>query len=433
MQPTLRQASPAVHRPRHSQPRRLASAELAGLVQPGDQIFVPGSSGAPQDFMRELARDPESTPGVRLLTSYVPGINQLALDGLHPTAQVSGLFMQSSLTSAQRQGRFRALPMSYAGFVRHLSEQVDLDLTVVQVSAPDAQGFCSLGPAVEFVPVALKKTRRLLGLINRQTPAIPGAVKIAWQRFDYVCEVDTPLPTYAAPPDATTEAIARHIASLVEDGCTLQVGLGKVPAALMRQLEDRRGLRLHSGMLSDGFFDLAQAGALDMDYLHSTCVLVGSQAFYQQMRTFSPLRVVGCDITHDPAVLSAIPRLIAVNSALEVDLFGQCNLEHNHGQAISGCGGAPDFARAGRLSPGGYSIVALPASHKHGSRLLAQLSAQSVTTLTRSDVDYVVTEHGCARLHGASVHERAQALIQIADPEYRAELQSAWTQMAARL
>jgi len=418
---------------RTTSPGRLPPGALPGLVRPGQLVYVPGSSGAPLAFMSELLRDAALTQRARLLTTYVPGINPLDLSGLHATGECTGPFMHASVSQAQRDHRYRVLPTSYSGFVRHLQEDADIDLAVVQVSAPDGAGLCSLGPAVEFMPTVLRRCRRRLGLINASTPRIPGAASVRYDAFDFVCEVDTPLPVYSAPPDAGTESIARHIASLVDDGSALQVGLGKVPAALTSLLRDRRNLRLHSGMLSDGLLDLAAAGALDMSFLHTTCVLVGSTEFYERLRHFVPLRVVGCELTHDPRTLIGLERFVAVNSALEVDLFGQCNLEHSHGAAVSGAGGAPDFARAARLSPRGRSIVALHARHKAGSRIVPRLSDGAIASLSRHDVDCVVTEFGTARLHGASVHERAEALIEIAAPEFRPELRQAWRDIAARL
>ena len=225
--------------------------------------LVNGASETRQESGRPATADLELlaaryavTRDARLLTTYVPGINALELDRLHPSGQVTGLLMQPSLAAAQRGGRFRALPMSYAGFVKHISENVDIDLAVIQLSAPDEHGMCSLGPAVEFMPAVLRKSRRRLGLINRQTPRVRGSVTVPFDSLDYVCEVDTPLPVYHAPADAGTEAIARHIAPLVEDGVVLQAGLGKVPTALMQLLRDRRGLKLHSGMLSDGMMHI---------------------------------------------------------------------------------------------------------------------------------------------------------------------------------
>jgi acyl-CoA hydrolase len=190
---------------------------------------------------------------------------------------------------------------------------------------------------------------------------------------------------------------------------------------------------MHSGMLSDGFLDLAASGALDMDFPHTTCVLVGSRHFYVRAAEFMPLHIRGCEITHDVASLVRKERLVAVNSALEVDLFGQCNLEHANGSAVSGIGGAADFARAARISSGGRSIIALNARHRNGSRIVPTLGSPSVKSLSRIDVDYVVTEFGIAHLAPESVHERAQSLIEVAAPEFRSDLRDRWRELAARL
>ncbi|MES2360680.1 MAG: acetyl-CoA hydrolase/transferase C-terminal domain-containing protein [Pseudomonadota bacterium] len=418
-----------------ARPRQVSTEALSSLVRPGELVYVPGASGAPQAFMSSLLANTGHQKNLRLLTSYVPGINTIDMSTMDASACVTGLFMHAGLQAAQRSGRYRCLPLSYAGFVRHVLDRVDPDLAVVQLAPPDAEGNCSLGPAVEFMPTILKKTSRVLGLINHQTPRIRGAASIPYARLDHVCEVDTPLPIYDTQSSPVTEAIARHIAPLVPDGSSLQIGLGKVPMALSRLLCDRRMLRLHSGMLSDGLLDLANAGALDPDFLHTTCAIVGSTALYRQMADFTQVRVLGCEFTHDPRVLLELDNFVSVNSALEVDLFGQCNLEHADGHAISGAGGAPDFARAARLSSGGRSIVALNATHHggKGTRIVPCLGERAITSISRIDVDHVVTEYGVASLCGASVHERAHAIIAVAAPEFREDLARAWSAIAARL
>ncbi|MES2415546.1 MAG: acetyl-CoA hydrolase/transferase C-terminal domain-containing protein [Pseudomonadota bacterium] len=416
-------------------PKAVTREALSSLVSPGGLVYVPGASGAPLSFVSSLLNHPEHQKDLKLLTSYVPGINTLNMQSIDPGAIVTGLFMHAGLQQAQRTGRYRCLPLSYAGFVRHVLDHVETDLAVIQLAPPDAEGNCSLGPAVEFMPSILKNARRVLGLINHHTPRIPGAVSIPYSKLDYACEVDDALPTYNTDSNAVTEAIARHIAPLVPDGSVLQIGLGKVPMALSRLLCDRRMLRLHSGMLSDGLLDLARAGALDPDFAHTTCALVGSAQLYKDIAGFEQLRVLGCEFTHNPRVLLELDSFVSVNSGLEVDLFGQCNLEHADGHAISGAGGAPDFARAARLSAGGRSVVALNATHHagKGSRIVPCLDANAITTISRIDVDHVVTEYGVANLAGASVHERAQAIIGIAAPAFREELSRSWASIADRL
>lgn len=416
--------------------RHLPADQLADLLTPGQSVYIPGGIAVPLTFLADLQSRPERSRDLRILTSIAPGIDTpLEVERLHPSAIVSGLFMQPSLGNAQRQGRYRLLPMSYGGFVRHLLDTMDFDLTVLQVTPPDEKGYCSLGPSVEFLPLAVGKSQRLLALINPSLPRIPGAVSLPYERFDHLCEIDSPLPEYRTDIDEPTLAIALHIASLIADGSTLQMGLGKVPTALADALRNHRGLRLFSGMLSDGLRDLAEAGALDLDFAHTGCVVAGSRDLYSWSSEFEPLRVLGCEVTHDASTLASLKRFTAVNSALEVDLFGQCNLEHAEGRAVSGAGGAPDFARAARLAPEGRSIIALNATYKRGSvsRIVPCLNSSSISSLSRIDVDQVVTEFGIADLRGASVHERAQALIGVAAPEFRPSLQTAWENIARDL
>lgn len=425
-------------RPRNTS-RRLSTGALASVVKPGDLVYLPGGVTTPLAFVEDLQADPERSRGLRILTSIAPGVaNPLDFDRLDNTAVVTGLFMQPGLAQAQRVGRYRALPVSYSGFVRHLRDQETIDLAVVQTSPPDARGLCSLGPSVEFMPLVLRKARRVLALINPDIPRFANSVDIPFARFDHTCEVAGPPPVYRTNDDAPTRAIAAHIASLVKDGDALQMGLGKVPTALAGALRNHRKLRLFSGMLSDGLMDLADAGALDLDFMHTCCVAAGTEALYGRASAFERLRIAGCEITHDARTLAGIDGFVAVNSALEVDLFGQCNLEHAEGRAISGAGGAPDYARAARSSRGGCSIVALNAgyvSRGRGlvSRIVPRLPDPGIASLSRVDVDCIITEFGVADLRGASVHERAEAIISVAPPECRDELQRAWASIAARI
>ncbi len=408
---------------------------LADAIRPGETLFVPGSAGEPTALLAALAARPERTRGLRVLSTAVPGINPPPTAGLAADAVVTGLFMQPALREAQRDGRFRLLPLSYGGFVRHLREAPAPDTCVVQVSPPDARGRCSLGAAVEFTPLAQARARRTLALLNARMPVIPGAASLPLSAFDLYCEVDTPLPTYdVGVPDAAARAIAGHVAALVEDGATLQAGLGRVPEALYALLHDRRRLRLHSGMLGDGALALHHAGALDPDARHASCVWVGSAALYRALHGLEGFDVLGCEHTHDVARMARLDRLVAVNSALSVDLLGQADLEHAGARAVSGVGGAPDFAQGARLSRGGISVVALPASFgtPPRSRIVPRLNEGTVS-LPRHMVDVVVTEHGTADLRGRTVPERARALIAVAAPTLREELERAWGEMRRQL
>ena len=301
---------------------------------------------------------------MRITTSAVPGINAVPVDTLDPSAIVTGLFMQPGLRVAQREGRFCHLPLAFSGFVDVLRHRAAFDTCVVHVAPPDAEGRCSLGAAVEFTPLALAKSRRAFAVVNPNVPAVPGALSVPLDAFELVTESDDPLAVYdVGAPSRSAEAIAALTARFVEDGSTLQAGLGKVPEQLLAILHDRRGLRLQSGMLSDGALALSDAGALDPDFRHMSCVWVGSRDLYASLAGRSGFAVLSCEVTHDVRLLAESERFVSVNSALSVDLFGQANLEHAEGRAVSGVGGAADFAAAARLSRGGGSLQAQPAAH----------------------------------------------------------------------
>ena len=412
-------------------PRIVSVDAMADTFRPGECLYLPGSAGEPTALIATLVDQPARSRGMRIVSSAVPGINPLPIDALDPTAEVTGLFMQPGLRRAQREGRFHNLPLSFAGFVEHVQNRLVIDTCVVHVAPPDKAGRCSLGAAVEFTALVAARASRVVALLNPNIPSIPGADTLPYAAFDCVAEVETALPTYApGKPSAAATIIAGHIAGLVEDGCALQAGLGKVPEALFALLHDRRNLGLQSGMLGDGALGLAAAGALDPTFAHGSCVWVGSAALYRDLAHVEGFAVRGCDVTHDICRLARADRFVAVNSALSVDLFGQANLEYAGTRVVSGVGGAPDFAQAARLSRGGVSIVALPASYgtPTASRIVPRLTAGTVA-LTRQMVDVVVTEHGIADLRGRTVAARAAALIAIAAPSFQPGLETAWAEM----
>ena len=399
--------------------------------QAGEHVYVPGASGEPTALVAQLF----GTDGLSITTSFVPGLNPLRSESIAPGTTVTGLFMQPSLAEAQRSGTFRHIPLSYAAMLKAIEDGPLFDACILQVSPPDASGRCSMGPAAEFAPAVIAKSRRLIGVINPNVPALCHSPWVDRGQFAETIESDTPLVTYdVGEIDPAAASIARHIAALIPDRATIQVGLGKVPHALMQALHGHRSLKIHSGMVSDGLIGMVEAGALDNGFQHSTTAVLGSHLLYDWIAGRQDIHVRGVAEIHTPAILAGLARFVAVNSALEIDLLGQCNLEHANGRAVSGGGGASDFARGARLARGGFSIVALPATFgTNGSRIVARLSDGAVTSLARNDVDIVVTEEGVADLRGKSVHERAEALILIASPAAQPKLEEEWKQIAARL
>jgi acyl-CoA hydrolase len=330
------------------------------------------------------------------------------------------------------EGQVRFVPFQYRRLWDHLAA-LEVDLALLRVTPPDRHGRYGLGPGVDFVPAVVPRARRVVVQIDPALPRVPGAPWVASSEIDAALEAATPTTIAENRGDQTTRRIAAHVATLIEDGDCLQTGVGALPDAVLGALRDRRGLGCHSGMIGDGVLELVERGALDGSRKSVdrgrvvSGFLLGGQRLYDWAARAPELVLRPVSYTHDAAVLAGIERLVAVNSAIEVDLAGQVNGEVVGGRQVSGTGGSVDFFRGAALSPGGRSIVALPATAAGGSvsRIVARLGEGAVATATRTDVDAVVTEHGVAWLRGASVEERAERLISIADPDHRRSLEQA--------
>jgi acetyl-CoA hydrolase len=272
-------------------------------------------------------------------------------------------------------------------------------------------------------------------------PRPPSSFAIPYRRFDHVVATGRPLLGLpAAAANSETLQIARHVAGLIADGDTIQIGIGKLPAALLAALGSHRDLGLHGGLVADQVADLHQAGVLtgarkSQDRGRMICTAaIGSERVYRWAGECPELEFAPVSYTHDPRVLAGLDSFVAINSVLAVDLSGQANAETLHGRQVSGTGGLLDFVRGAHLSAGGRSILALPASAAGGtvSRIVAHLGADDVVSCPRADADIVVTEHGVAQLRGSSLAERARALIAIAAPAFRETLARQWTEARQR-
>lgn len=360
-------------------------------------------------------------PAVDLTTSFVPGINAM------PSALPDGMRITNPFPVATN-APVTVFAQTYSAYGKWLAQQ-SFDLSVLHVAPPVDGHFASLGSAVEFSLIAAQRSKRVVAVINENIPHLAHAAGIHLDRLDGVFELTSDLASYdVGAPSPVANTVARNVANLIEDGATLQVGLGKIPDALFGLLHDRRGLKLWSGMLSDGLRPLFDAGALDPDFLHTSCVQVGTKAHYDWLNGQTAFAVLGCDITHNAARLRSMSGLIAVNSAIEVDLLGRANLEFIADRRISSIGGAPDFAHAAALDPTGLSIVAIQASTPKGaSRIVPRLSHPA--SLNADMIDIVATEYGTADLRGLDGDLRAEALIAIADPAHANALHDAWRRL----
>jgi acyl-CoA hydrolase len=404
-------------------------ARLMDSFHDGEVVYLAGSAGESTELSRLLTDPSVTVANAKFVTSFIPGINTTCLAKPHHGSRMAVFFMQRSLTAAFAEGRIDFRSFSYFGIHRYLTDSAtSIDTAVIQVSPPDSHGRCSLGPAVEFMPSIIARAPRLIGIVNPNVPALPGAASIPLDAFAVTAHSAAPLATYdvGAPSKSAAQVVA-HLARLIPNGATLQVGLGKIPSQLMDALVRHRDLALHTGMVSDATLNLAAAGALRSEDPIVTAVAVGSAAFYGQLASVRGLKLAEVGFTHAPQTLSQVSRLHAVNSALEIDLLGQVNAETVRGQYVSGPGGLPDFAHAAHRHADGMSIIALNATDGSAatSRIVPHFAAGTPVTVPQHDVDAVVTEYGVAMLRGQPMDERARRLCAVAHPTHRPGLERA--------
>lgn len=411
-------------------------AHLTDGFAPGMRVFTPTLSNESALLSQELRDDPERARGVDFCGIQFPGIDTFDYLALHPEARQTTCFMGPSVRTAMDQGRASLLPLDYQGMVRVLQVPPGVDVAVAQLSAPDAGGWCSPGMACDFLPLVWRQARRRVAHINPLLPRLPSSFRVHVSELDIRAESECPLLDFHDPQAGDTERrVGAHVANLVRDGDTLQFGIGSVPLALAGALTAHRRLRFHGGLVSSALQTLWEAGAMDVDARITTGVVLGDARFRDFVARLPQLWLAPVTETHHLPTLAAIPRLVAINSAVEVDLFGQVNAERANGLLQAGAGGLPAFAQGALASEGGRLLICLASTARKGSvsRIVPALGTGAVCTLPRYMADTVVTEHGAAQLRGLDLEQRAQALIAIAAPEHRDALGNAWAALRSTL
>jgi acyl-CoA hydrolase len=410
-----------------AKPRFVELAEVTAHLQPGTNVFVPGMSGESQPFYEQLERNPAHAQGITFVGVHYPGLNRDYL-ALHPTTRFRGYFMSPPLRKGLAAGRVDLMPLDYVVAQQELASTVPIDTVVVQVSPPDARGSCSLGLCYDFAPLVWERARQRIAHINPRLPRTRGSFAVALQDCHIAFEAESDVPTLPSEPaDAVSEQIAAHVASLVPDGATVQFGVGKLQTAIVNALESHQRLRIHSGMVTPAVLGLLKSGAIASEGAIDTGVALGDADFYAQLHDHDAFFFRPVSETHDLQRIAQQPTFCAINSALQVDLFGQVQADHLNGRLMAGVGGLPVFCTGAQLSPGGRSIIALPSTTGDGriSRITVD-QRFGLIALRRHEADFVVTEHGVASLRGLSIHQRARALIAIAAPEFRETLAAGW-------
>jgi acyl-CoA hydrolase len=419
--------------------RTVTAADALALIRNrlgrGAAVYVAGCAGEPVLFADALREDPDLAAGFVFFGVWIPGVNKTDWAGFHQDARAQTIFLSPDLRARHAAGQVDFLPLCYTQAEPWIARRTG-HAAIIQVAPPDPAGRCSLGVSADFSGAAFAGASLRIAHLNPAMPAPRHAPSLALADFDVAVEVSHPLiETPPATLDPAFAAIARNILAQIDDGDTLQFGLGKVQLAILSALKGERRVRIHSGMVSDPILDLLDTGAIpDEPDAVVTGVAVGSRTLYDRLAEDDRVRFAPVSHTHAIATLAAIPRLAAINSVMEVDLFGQANAEFLDGRQISGTGGLVDFLRGAQLSPGGKPIIALAASAQGGkiSRITPRLAAPAVS-IARADVAIVVTDYGAADLRGRSHSERAHSLIAIAAPQHREELARAWRDMEAQL
>ena len=408
-------------------PKFIRAEELSGLLRPGMTVFVQSSSSEPTDLIKALEATPSASAGVHYIACQIPGVNRTDFAGLYPDARFTGLFITPEIKQSYQTGKVRFMPLAYSGMNAYLAS-LDIDLALIQVGPGKRKGAYTLGSSVHFVPAILDRCKSVIAELNEALPRPRRSFEIEEERIDYLVEAEHPMLSIdAGAPSSVAERIGVHIAGLVQDGDSVQVGIGKVPSAVLNALRSHRRLACRGGLISTEMIDLLEAGALDPNHPLECTSVLGTKRLYDWVDGRDDVHVLPVSATHDVRRIAAIENVVSINSVLAVDLGGQANAETVDGRQIGGSGGLTDFVRGARLSKNGRSILALPSTAERGkvSRIVAHLK-EDIASSSRLDADYVVTEHGVAALRQKSLDERAAALIGIADPAFRADLERSW-------
>ncbi len=414
--------------------RTVSAAEAVRAIESGQRIFVHGACATPQVLLDALVQRSAELRNVRLIHLHTEGPAPYLRPEFDGIFRHEALFVGANAREAVNSGRADYLPVFLSEIpALFRSGRVPIDVTLLNVSPPDAHGYCSLGTSVDCALETARSARLVIAQINPAMPRTLGDSFLHIDQVDWAVDVNAPLPEVKPGPAFEVEqAIGNAVSLLIEDGATLQLGIGAIPNAVLSALGNHRQLSVHTEMFTDGVVELVERGVItgERNPLHPgkliTSFVMGSQAVYDFVHDNPQVEFHPSDYTNDTAIIRRNHRMVAINSAIEVDLTGQVCASAIGSRIHSGMGGQVDFMRGAALAEGGKPIIALPSTAAHGtiSRITADLKLGSMVTLTQGHVHYVVTEHGIADLYGKSLSERAHALIAIAHPAFRDELEA---------
>lgn len=413
---------------------KIVSAEDAvKVLKSGDSLYIHSNAAAPHPLTSAMVGRASELKNVQVFHLLTLGNAEYADEKYESVFDVNALFIGPNVRKSVNEGRSNYTPV-FLSDIPHLFQDgvLPLDVCFLQVSPPDQHGFCSYGVSIDLTIAARRKAKIVVAEVNEQMPRTLGRSLVHVSKLDYLVRSDRPLPELSmALPDETEATIGRNVASLIEDGATLQMGIGAIPNAILKELNGKRDLGIHTEMFSDGVVDLVNAGVVtsEMKTIYPGKMVVsfvmGTKKVYDFVDNNPVVEFQPSDVTNDPFIISQNYKMTSINSAIQIDLTGQVCADSIGTNLYSGFGGQVDFVRGAKRSKGGKAIIALPSTAKDGavSRIVTFLNRGSGVVTSRADVHFVVTEYGIADLYGKNLKQRAKSLIAIAHPKFREALE----------
>lgn len=419
-------------------PRHATALSAVSAIRSGQRVFVHGGSATPLALLEALVQRAPELRNVEIMHLHTVGDAAYADEAHTGSFRVTNLFVGHNMRGKVGSERVDYLPCFLSEIpALFRSGRRTPDVALLHVSPPDSHGYCTLGTSVDVARAAADTARVIIAQVNPRMPRVHGDGFIHIDQIHHWVDVDEEIAEFpAAPSGPVEEAIGRYASAIIEDGATLQMGIGAVPDAVLAALHHHKHLGIHTEMWSDGALALIQSGAVDnsMKKVHPGKIIggfvMGTRPLYDFIDDNPSAILLDIAYINNPTVIARNPKATAINSAVEVDLTGQVCSDSIGSRIISGVGGQMDFIRGASLSAGGKPIIALPSRTAKGQpRIVLQLKAGAGVVTTRAHVHFVITEYGVADLAGKTLHERAKALIQLAHPDDRETLERTWREL----